>query len=110
MADDGQHLALVDAHAIEYLRMADHLEAGLRRGALVEPGKDLQKLRHRAQPANHHLLPRNDGAGGAQVGVDGEVGGGVAGGLVFHQGLLQQCVDAAVLPIHGSSSRGQGPT
>jgi hypothetical protein len=90
--------------------MADHLKTGLRRGTLVEPRKDLQKLRHRAQPANHHLLARNNRTSRAQTGVDGEVGGGVAGSLVFDQGPLQQCVDMAVLPVHGSFSRGQGCT
>ena len=39
-------------------------------------------------------------AGIAQAGVDGEIGRGVAGGLIFNQRPLQQCVDAAALPIH----------
>ena len=69
-------------------------------GRAVEAGKDLKKARHRAQAGNHQLLAGDDRGCGAQVGIDGQVGGGVAGGLVFHQGLLQQCVDAAALPVH----------
>ena len=108
VADDGQHLAIVNAYPVEDLRMADDLEAPLRRGALVEAGKDLKQARHRAQPANHHLLPRDDRACRLQRRIDGQVGRGVAGGLVFDQGPLQQCVDAAALPVHGSFLRGSG--
>ena len=110
VTDDSQHLALMHAHAVEDLRMADDLEACLRRSAPVEPRKNLQNARHRAQAANRHLLARQNRAGGAQTGIDGEVGRGVAGGLIFHQGLLQQCIDMAVLPVHGSFLRGQACT
>ena len=75
--------------------MADDFEAVWAWGRGIEAGEDLKEARHGAEAGDDHLLPGEDGGGGAQVGVDGEVGGGVAGGLVFHQGLLQQCVDAA---------------
>ena len=110
VANHGQYLAILHAHAVEDLWMADHFKARLRRGALVEMGENLQKAGNRAQAANHHLLPRNNRAGRAQARVDGEIGRGVAGGLIFNQRPLQQCVDAAALPVHGSFSRGQRST
>ncbi len=100
VADDGQHAAIAHAHAVKDLGMADDLEAGLRRGARVKPGIDLQKAGNDAQAADHQLLPRQNRSRGAQVGVNGEVGGGIRGGLVFNKRLLQQCVDAAALPVH----------
>ena len=56
VADDGQHLSLVDAHAIENLRMADDLKARLGRGPRIEPRKDLEEARHRAEAGDDHLL------------------------------------------------------
>jgi hypothetical protein len=103
VAYDGQHLVLMDAHAVKHLRMADDLEAGLRGRATVEARKDFQKARHCAQTADHHLLSRHNRGRGQQVGVDCEVGGGVAGGPVFNQCSFQQCFDVAILPIHNSS-------
>ncbi len=100
MADDGQHLAGMRAHAVEHFRMADDLKTVVRLGALVEAGKDLKEARDGAQPGDDQLLAGNDGASGAQIGIDGEMGGGVADSLVFYQGLLQQCVDAVALPVH----------
>jgi len=101
VANHGHHLAGVDAHAIEHFRVADDLKAGLRRGTGVEMGEDFKQARHRTQAADHQFLPGHDGGGGAQVGVDGQVGGGVAGGLVFKKRLLQQCVDTGAFPVHG---------
>ena len=100
VADDGQHQALANFYAVEYFGVTDDLEAGLRRGTRVETGKDLKEARNRAETGDHQLLPRNDGGRGAQFRVNGQVSGGVAGGLVFRQGLLQQCVDAAAFPVH----------
>jgi hypothetical protein len=62
----------------------------------IEAGEDLKEAGHGAQAGHDHFLARDDGGRGAQLGIDGEVGGGVLGGLVFHQGLLQQCVDAVL--------------
>ncbi len=110
VADDGEDLARVHADAVEDFVMADDFKAGLRLGMRVElrvrmgveTGKDFKQAGDRAEAADDHVLAGDDGGGGAQVGIDGEVGGSVAGGLVFNQGLLQQCVDAGAFPIHKS--------
>ena len=100
MANDGEHLAAVDADAVKDFRMADDLEAGMRLGALVETGEDFEQARHGSEAGDDHLLPREDGTGGAQAWVDGVVGCGVVGSLVFDQGLFKNCIDAAALPFH----------
>ena len=103
VANHGQHLTGMNAHAVEYLRMADHFKARVRLRARVEPRKNLQKARNGAQPGHHQLFAGENGARGAQVGVDDQIGRGVARGLVLLQGLLQQCVDAVASPVHKSS-------
>ena len=52
----------------------------------------------------HELFAGDDGPGRAEIGIDGEMGGGVARSLVLKQGLLQQRVDAVALPIHKAAS------
>jgi hypothetical protein len=101
VSDDGQDLAGVCPHAVEHLRMADDLEAGLRGGARIEAGENLEEARDGAEASHDKLLAGHDRCRGAQVRVDGQVGRGVAGSLVFNQRLLQQCIDAVALPIHG---------
>ena len=100
MPHNGQHLSVTHAHAVEDLRMADDLKAILRLGASIESREDLEELRHASKPGHDHLLPRDDRGRGAQVGIDGEIRRGIAVGLVFHQGVLQQCFNAVTLPIH----------
>ena len=100
VADNRKHLALANFYSVEYFGMADDFKAGLRRRARVKTSKDFKEARDRAETGDDQLLPGHDGGRGAQFRVDGQVGGGVAGGLVFRQGLLQQCVDAAAFPVH----------
>ena len=87
VADDGEHLAGVRAHAVEHFGMADDFEAGLRLGARVEAARDLKEARNGAKPGDDQLFAGDDGAGGAQVGIDGEIGRSIAGGLV----LIRAC-------------------
>ncbi len=89
VANDGEHLAGVDADAVEDFRMADDFKAGLRLGALVEAGVDLKEARNGAEAGDDQLFAGDDGAGGEEIGIDGEMRGGVARGLVLLQGLLQ---------------------
>ena len=109
MADHGQHLALVDPHAIKNLRMADDFKARMCRRPRIEPGKDLQQSRDRSKPGHHQVLACNNRRRSAQVRVDGNVGCRVAHRLVFHQGLFKQCVDAVTLPVHSFFPRCSGP-
>ena len=98
--DHRQHLSRVHAHAVEDLWVADDFKAGLRRGPRIETSKDFKEVRYRAQAGDHHLLAGDNRRRGSQFRGNGEVGGRVGDGPVFHQCLLQQCVDAAALPIH----------
>ena len=109
VANDGDDLAGVDADAVEDFGMADDLEAGLRLGAGIEAGIDLKEARDGAEAGDDQLFAGDDGAGGAEIGIDGEMRGGVAGGLVLDEGLLQQCVDAVALPVHNAAISFQPP-
>ena len=100
VADHGQHLPRAHADAVKNLRMAYNFKARMRWRPRVEPRKDIEYPFHRAQPGHHQLLARDNRRRGAHIRVDGQVGCGVGHGPIFHQGLLQQCVDAASLPIH----------
>ena len=102
VADDGERAAFRDADAVEDLRMADDFEAGLRwvMRLFVEAGEDLEDARDAAEAGDDQFLAGDYGCRGAQVGVDRQIGRGVAGGLVFDQRLLEQSVDAAVFPFH----------
>jgi hypothetical protein len=91
----------VDADAVEDFRMADDFKAGLRGGRGSRRAKISRKRGTAPRPETTISWRAQDGGRGAQVGVDGEVGGGVAGGLVFNQGLLQQCVDAVLFQSIG---------
>ena len=71
------------ADAVEDLRVADDIVARVRGWAGIQPGEDFEETGNRAQTRHHHLLPGNDRGCGAQVGIDGHVGGGVAHGLIF---------------------------
>ncbi len=76
VADDGQHLAGMRAHAVEDFGMADDFKAGLREGArgeLIEAGEDLKEARDGAETGDDQLFARDDGAVGAQAGIDGEM-------------------------------------
>jgi hypothetical protein len=108
VANDRKHLASVHAYAIEDFRMTDDFKTIVGLRAVIKPGKNLKQPRNRAQAGDDHLLPRDNRGGGAQAGVDCNVGRCVAGGLVFYQCLLQQCINAAALPIHASSFKSSG--
>ena len=104
MANDGQHLAGMHAHAVEDFGMADDLEAGLRLRARIETRVNLKEARNGAEAGDDQIFAGDDGAGGAQAGIDGEMRGRVARGLVLIEGLLQQCFDTVALPVHNSAS------
>jgi len=106
VANDGERLAGMGADAVEHFGVADDFEARLCGGPGVETGEDFKEARDGSQAGDDHFLAGEDVGRGAQVGVDDEVGGGVAGGLVFNQGLLQQCVDAMAFPIHRAENSG----
>jgi len=104
VANHGQHLAGMHAHAVEDLRMAHNLETCMRLRARIEAGVDLKKARNGAEAGHHQVLAGDDRGGGAQAGIDGQMRGGIARSLVLQQGLLQQCVDAMAFPVHSSAS------
>ena len=83
--------------------LASQSPAGLRlrvRACRFEAGEDLEDARDAAEAGDDQFLAGNDGGCGAQVGVDGEVRGEVAGRFVFSEGLFEQGVDAAIFPVH----------
>src|SRR5579859_2380124 len=103
VADDGEGLAVVGADAVEDLGMADDFVARLRvsgAGKTVEAAEDFKDARDAAEAGDDQLLAREDGGCGAQVGIDGEAGGGVARSFVFDERLLEEGVDAAIFPVH----------
>jgi hypothetical protein len=92
VADDGEGLAVVGADAVEDFGMADDFVAGL--GLVLgtlgfETGEDLKDARDAAEAGDDELLAGEYGGRGAQVGVDGEVRGQVAGRFVFGEGLFK---------------------
>ena len=79
VANDGEHLAGMGAHAVEDFGVADDFKSGLRLGTPVEPGVNFKEARDGAEAGDDEIFTRDDGAVGAQAGIDGEAGGGVAG-------------------------------
>jgi hypothetical protein len=91
----------VDADAIEHLWMTNDFKAGLPFRTAIEACVNFKEARDGAKAGNYQLFASDDGARSAEIGIDGEMRGGVVRSLVLKQGLLQQCIDAVALPIHG---------
>ena len=99
VADDRQRVALFDADAVEDLRVADDLVAAGGLGVVL--GEDFEEAGDAAEAGDDAVLLGDDGAGGAELGVDGERGGEVLGGLVLAEGLFEEGGDAFAFPVHG---------
>ena len=87
MADDGDGLSGVQAHAVENFRMrGDFVVSG---DGAVERGVHIENARHAADSGEDAILLGHDRRGGALVGVDAGVAGGIARCPVFEQRVLQ---------------------
>ena len=89
--------------AVEDLRVADDLEPA--DGLVGELGEEGEEGGDAADAGDHAGLFGDDGAGGAQGGIDGERGGDVVGGLVLEEGGFEEGGDAAGFPVHDGTLR-----
>src|SRR5580700_184646 len=98
MADHGDGLAFVEADAIENLRMGGHFV--MSRDRAIEIGVDVENAGNAANAGEHTILLCQHHGCGALVGIDAGVTGGVAGGTVFDQRVLDNCGYASAMPVH----------
>src|ERR1019366_2779621 len=96
--DDRDRLPFVQPHAVEDFSVAGDL--GMRGDGAVQRGEDVKNARDAAYAGEHTVLLGKDGGGGALVGVDARIGGGIAGGTILLQCVFQDCGDPAAFPIH----------
>src|SRR5713226_8549949 len=66
----------------------------------VQRSIDVQDTRNTAQSRQDAVLLGDDGGRSALVGLDASVAGGIAGGTVLQQRVLQHGGNAAAVPVH----------
>jgi len=93
VADDGNGLSAVQAHAVENLGMAGDLV--MRDYRAVERGIDIENARDRPNASENAILLGNHRANGALVGIDAGIAGRIARCPVFEQRILKYGGDAA---------------
>ncbi len=96
--DYSDRLPLVQAHAVKYFVVGSHFV--VRSDGAVEGGVNVKDAADAADAGENAVLFGEDGGGSALIGVDAGVAGGVAGGAVFEQGVLDDGGDAAAVKVH----------
>ena len=98
VADHRNRLAVVQANAVENLRMAGDFV--VRSDGSIEHRINIQNARHAADSGENAILLGDDGSGRALAGIDAGIAGRVAGGAIFQQRVLDNGRNAATVPVH----------
>ena len=101
--DDGDGLAFVQTHAIENFVVGSDLV--VRGDGSVERGVDVEDAADAADASENAILLGEERGGGALTGIDAGVTGGIAGGPVFEQRVLDNCRDASAVEVHKCSGQ-----
>src|SRR5271170_2225965 len=98
MANHGNCLALLHAHSVEHLRVADDFVTAA--VTFIQPSINIEEARDRTKAGDDAILLGDHRGRGAQKGIDGDGCRHVAGGLVFEQSLLQDGLNPLGFPLH----------
>src|ERR1700721_1020436 len=91
--DHGDGLALVQTHTVENFGVRGDFV--VRSDGAVERGVDVEDAADAADAGENAILFGEDGGRSALTGIDAGVTGGIAGGPVFEEGVLDNCRDAS---------------